>query len=94
MIPGSRVPRSGNAFSGATKVALQERLEPEVVRNQARMRLAATDVNDSICHIVELGGKQIGETRVVGGVMTPDPGSEGLRNRTIRSSEKGSRTPL
>ncbi|NQU97821.1 MAG: VOC family protein [Chloroflexi bacterium] len=81
-------------LSGDTSLVLQKVPELKVVKNRAHMCFLVTDVDEAISRIVGLGGGQISEPRVGGGVTMADPEGNEFCVGAFRRTKEGVRIPL
>ncbi len=68
--------------------------EPKTVKDRIHLDFRVEDVNEAIARITALGGSQISEPRVGGGVTMADPEGNEFCIGAFRRSKEGVRTPL
>ena len=83
----------GDLGDGAMLV-LQKVPEPKTVKDRIHLDFRVEDVNEAIVRITALGGSQISEPRVGGGVTMADPEGNEFCIGAFRRSKEGVRTPL
>ncbi len=93
-------PRSGGGWltigtlEGAAWLVLQQVPEVKTVKNRVHLDFCVNDVDEAIARIVELGGSQISEPRVGGGVTMADPEGNEFCIGAYRRTKEGTRIPL
>ena len=93
-------PRSGGGWltvgtlEGTAWLVLQQVPEPKTVKNRVHLDLRVDDVDEAITRILALGGSQISERRVGGGVTMADPEGNEFCIGAFRRTKEGKRIPL
>ena len=93
-------PRSGGGWltvgtlEGTAWLVLQHVPEPKTVKNRVHLDFLVADVDAAITRILALGGRQMSERRVGGGVTMADPEGNEFCIGAFRRSKEGKRIPL
>ncbi len=93
-------PRSGGGWltvgtlEGSSWLVLQQVPESKTVKNRVHLDFRVNDIDEAIARIVELGGSQISEPRVGGGVTMADPEGNEFCIGAYRRNKEGTRIPL
>ncbi len=78
-------------LEGPVWLTLQKVPEPKTVKNRVHLDFRVDDVDKAIARIVDLGGHQISEPRVGGGVTMADPEGNEFCIGAFRRTKEGER---
>ena len=93
-------PRSGGDWitvgmlDDKAQLVLQRVPEPKANKDRIHLDFLVQDVDTVISQIIDLGGSQISEPRIGGGVTMADPEGKEFCIGAFRRNEEGQRVPL
>jgi predicted enzyme related to lactoylglutathione lyase len=81
-------------LGGPAKLVLQKVPELKTIKDRIHIDFHVDDVDVAIARIVELGGSQLGDAKISGGVTMADPEGNEFCIGAFRRSKESVRTPL
>jgi len=80
-------------LGGPARLVLQKVPEPKTIKDRIHIDLDVDDVDVAITRIIEMGGSQLSEPKISGGVTMADPQGNEFCIGAFRRSKEGLRTP-
>jgi predicted enzyme related to lactoylglutathione lyase len=81
-------------LAGGAMLTLQMVPEPKSIKDRLHLDFHVDDLDAAIARIIKLGGSQLTEPRVGGGVTMADPEGNEFCIGAFRRNKQGVRTPL